>query len=226
MYSKAIRRQAPLNPHLKTIIDIEMLSHIALQCDRMYMGTIFKAVFLTAFFSFLRISNLVPHSISTFDHMRQLARGDVIFAPPGAHLIVKWSKTLQFRDKVKVLKIPSLGSSRLYPVAALKAMLKLCQGEKLPLFQIKCFGNWVPLTDTRLRKFLSKVIKNLGWQNKNITFHSFQHSGATLAFNSNIPMQHIQSHGTWTSEAVWSYITQDHEASDLVATTFKNRLIK
>ena len=104
-------RHAPLNPHIKTIIDVEMLLQLVVQCDRMYMGKIFKAAFLTSFFSFLRISNLVPHSISTFDYMKQLARADVIFAPPGAHLIIKWSKTLQFRKKVKVLKIPSLGSS-------------------------------------------------------------------------------------------------------------------
>ena len=62
--------------------------------------------------------------------MKQLARADVIFAPPGAHLIIKWSKTLQFRERVKVLKIPSLGSSQLCPVAAVKQMLKLYKGDK------------------------------------------------------------------------------------------------
>ena len=225
IYNKAIMRQAPLNPHIKAIIDIDMLLQLVLQCDRMYMGVIFKAAFLTSFFSFLRISNLVPHSIASFDHMKQLARADVIFAPPGAHLIIKWSKTLQLRNKVKVLKIPSLGSSKLCPVSAIKSMLKLYKGDNnSPLFQIKCYGNWVPLTDTRLRKFLSKIVNILGWQSKNLTFHSFRRSGATLAFNSNIPMQHIQSQGTWTSDAVWGYITQDHQATDLVATTFKHQL--
>ena len=174
VYNKAIMRHAPLQPHIKAIINIEMLLQLVNQCDRMYMGCIFKAAFLLSFFSFLRISNLVTHSIHTFDHMKQLARADVIFAPPGAHLIIKWSKTLQFRDKVKVLKIPSLGSSKLCPVTALKHMMKLYHGDKnSPLFQVKCFGKWVPLTDTRLRKFLSKIVHILGWSHKNITFHSF-----------------------------------------------------
>ena len=57
-----------------------------------------------------------------------------------------------------------------------------------------------------------------------MTFHSFRRSGATLAFNSNIPLQHIQSHGTWTSDAVWHYIAQDHNASDMVATAFQHQL--
>ena len=132
-------RDAPLNPHIKTIIDVEMLSQLVVQCDRMYMGTIFKAAFII-FSVFLRISNFVLHYIATFDYMKQLARADVIFAPPGAHLIIKWSKTL---------KIPSLGSSNLCPVAALKVMLKLYECDKnSPLFQIKCYGTWVLLTDT------------------------------------------------------------------------------
>ena len=168
VYNKAIMRHAPFQPHIKTIIDIDMLKQLVNQCDRMYMGNIFKAAFLISFFSFLRISNLVSHSIQAFDYMKQLARADVIFAPPGAHLIIKWSKTLQFRDKVKVLKIPSLGSSKLCAVAALKTILKLYNGDKnSPLFQIKCYDKWVPLTDTRLRKFLAKIVHILGWSDKN-----------------------------------------------------------
>ena len=225
MYNKSLLRCKPLNPHLKTIMDIPMLTKIALHCNYIHMGYVFKSAFLLSFFTFLRISNLVPHTISFYDPLKQLARGDIIFAPPGAHVIIKWSKTLQFADKIKVLKIPSLGSSPLCPVAALKTLLKSSpKGKNLPLFQILCFGNWVPLTDTRLRKQLSKILKFLQLQDKNITFHSFRRSGATCAFNSNIPMQHIQSHGTWTSEAVWAYIIQDHNASDLVATTFQSTL--
>ena len=126
----------------------------------MYTGTIFKAAFLASFFSFLSISNLVPHSIATYEHMKQLARPDVIFFTSRCTFSSQMVKTLQFRDKVKVLKIPSLGSSRLCPVAAVKAMLKLYKGDKnSPLVQIKSFGKWVPLIDTRLRKFHSKCQK-------------------------------------------------------------------
>ena len=179
------------------------------------MGFVFKAAFLLSFFSFLRISNLVPHSIASYDYLKQLARGDILFAHPGAHLIIKWSKTLQDNNKVKVIKIPSLHHSILCLVSALKFLLKSTPGSKnVPLFQIKCFSSWVPLTDTRLRKNLSKILNSLNLHHKNITFHSFRHSCATLDFNSNIPIQHIKSHGTWTSDAVWSYITQDHNASD------------
>ena len=34
----------------------------------------------------------------------------------------------------------------------------------------------------------------------------------------------IQSHGTWSSDCVWSYITQDLSATDRVASTFQSLL--
>ena len=105
----------------------------------MYMGQIFKAGILLSFFSFVRISNLVPHSISAYNPLKQLARGDIIFAPPGLHMIRKWSKTLQNKDKIKAIKVPSLGKSAICPVAAIKKLLSTTPGSNSPLFQIKCY---------------------------------------------------------------------------------------
>ena len=84
----------------------------------MYMGIVYKVAYLLAFFSFLRISNLVPHSGREFSVFKHLTKADVIFAPPGAHIIVKWSKTMQFQTKCKVIKIPFLIGSPLCPVTA------------------------------------------------------------------------------------------------------------
>ena len=182
------------------------------------MGTVYKAAYLLSFFSFLRISNLVPHTINSYDPLQQLARADIIFAPPGALVLVKWSKTLQHKNKVRILKIQHLGTSPLCPIRALKILLKFTPGSfNSTLFQVQYHDTWVPLTDTRLRKNLAIILKKLKLENSNITFHSPQRSGASLAFNFHVPFQDIQSHGTWTSECVWSYITQDHNASDKVA---------
>ena len=59
-FTKALKLKAPLRVSFKTIIDIPTLNNIVSTCDSMYMGQIYKACFLTSFFSFLRISNLVP----------------------------------------------------------------------------------------------------------------------------------------------------------------------
>ena len=202
-----------------------MLTQIIQVCDSMYMGFVYKAAILLSFFSFLRISNLVPHSTAAFQPLKQLVRGDIFFAAPGAHILLKWSKTLQMNNSVRLLKIPHLGSSVLCPVKALKDLLSLTpRGPNKPLFQIKLKHEWVPLSDTMLRKQFSTILSRLQLQQSNINFHSLRHSGATWAFNAKVPLQNIQSHGTWTSECVWSYITQDHQASDAVALTFQRSL--
>ena len=225
LYNKAIMRHRPLNPFLKPIIDTDTLQAMALKCDRMHMVHICTAAILLAFFSFLCISNLVPHTMSGFYPLKHLSRGDIIFGPPGINLLIKWSKTLQNKDKVKVLKIPSLCKFPLCPVAAVRKFLSSTPGSNnSPLFQIQSFDRWVPLTEIRLRKFLAKLLKALNLIPWGYTFHSLCRSGATLAFHLNVPMQDNQSHGTWTSEAVWAYVTQDHNAADTVAHTFHSLL--
>ena len=183
-------------------------------------------IFDCIFFSFLRISNLVPHSIKAFSPIEQMARGDVFFAPPGIHLLIKWSKTIQTRDTIRILKIPSLGSSPLCPVQAIKHLLLITPGTKNdPLFQIKNeAAQWVPLTDTKVRRNFTQILTRVGLQHSGMSLHTFRHSGATLAFNSNVSIQNIQSHGTWTSDCVWRYIIQDHNASQQVAESFKSLL--
>ena len=119
-FNKSLSRNAALRIKFKAIIDIPMLIKIAQIADSMYMGFMYKAAILLSFFSFLRISNLVPHSMVTFHPLKQLARGDVFFAPLGAHILLKWSKTMQMNNSLRILKIPNLGSSPIYPVKALK----------------------------------------------------------------------------------------------------------
>ena len=131
----------------------------------------------------------------------------------------------KINTKSKSSKFPPWANPPLCPVAAVKQVLHMSSGNNnSPLFQVKCFDKWVPLTDTRLRKFLSKIFKILHLDSLGYTFYSLRCSGATLVFNLNVPTQDIQSHGTWTSEAVWTYITQDHNESASVAHSFHSLL--
>ena len=271
-FNRSVARNANLKVNLKSIVDISILTQIVQVSDSMYMCFVYKAAILLSFFSFVRVCNLIPHSISTYQPLKQLvlfiylgfyiafntvqvisrwvvgrgeetstysssgfctvncrptasnyqlshlkpcrepnqasevggenvttlppwpplkqlARGDVFFAAPGAGIVLKWPKTLQMNNYVRQIK-----------------------------------DKWVPLSDTRLRKQFATMLARLHLHYLNITFHSFRHSGATWAFNAKLPLQNIQSHGTWMSECVGSYITQDHQASDAVALTFQRFL--
>ena len=70
-YTRALARQAPLTIRLKTIIDIPLLTNIVQQCEHFYMGYVFQAAFLLAFFAFFRISKLVPNTMSAYDPLKQ-----------------------------------------------------------------------------------------------------------------------------------------------------------
>ena len=150
-----------------------------------------------------------------------MARADIIFSASGAHLIVKWSKTMQNKDKVKILKIPSIPGSPLCPVHALQLLLKNSPGSNSPLFQNLFNNKWVPLTDSKLRKHFSSILKRLHLQHSGYTFHTFRRSGTTFAFNSNVTIQNIKQHGIWSSDCVYRYISSDINASEQVSDGFQ-----
>ena len=97
LFLKAIRIHRPFQPRVLAHLDISLLEKIIHLCDHMQFSQVFKPLYLLMFFSFLRISNVLPHAVNQFDFTRHLARGDVISGATGAVLLIKWSKTLQNR---------------------------------------------------------------------------------------------------------------------------------
>ena len=189
-------------------------------CEKFSHPLLFKSIYLVAFYSFLRLSNLVPHSIRTYSPLEQLARGDVFFGPPGLQVLVKWSKTMQNRNKAMLIKLPAISDLQICPVHHLQQLLHTTPGNQdSPLFQVKVHDTWVALTDSKVRKHLKDVLISLQMHNKNITFHSFRKSGAFLAFQGQVSLQSIKAHGTWSSDTVWRYIVQNHDGSAEVAHT-------
>ena len=219
-FCKALVHNAPMKVNLPKIINFNMLKQIILACDRFPEPVLFKAVYLMAFYSFLRISNLVPHSIQQYCRMEQLSRGDVFFAPPGLHILVKWTKTLQKRNRAVMLKLPTISQQIICPVSAIRQLLMATPGgQDAPLFQTVYNHKYVPLTDSKVRKHFKDVLTYLNWHTCGITFHSFRRSGASLAFQGDASVDSTKAHGTWSSDTVWRYIVQNQDGSSQVAAT-------
>ena len=145
-----------------------------------------------------------------------MARGEIIFNPGKLLVLVKWSKTMQNNNQVKLISVPR--------IAAISNLLAFTpKGSNLPLFQYKQNSNWVPLTDTKVRRHFSLILSRLDLHGFGYT-HTFRHSGATFAFNNNVDLQNIQRHGTWTSDCVWRYITDDVNAGGQIAEMLKMKL--
>ena len=177
LFMQLVQMNRPITVSIPSIIDIPLLYKIISTCDTMYMGQVFKALDLLAFYSFLWLSNMVPHATHQFDPSRHLARGDIFLSKSSGKVLIKWSKTIQNSDRIKTIDLPFLAHSHFCPIMALKVLLALVPpGDNSPLFQIKNRGKWYPLTDSKVRYHLKLVFKKLGVDPNSLTFHSFRRS--------------------------------------------------
>ena len=95
--------------------------------------------------------------------------------------------------------------------------------ENYPLFMITKKGIPMVLTDSVARKHLKKVSQLLHIQPP-LTFHAFRRAASSWVFQHGVPLEHIQAHGTWKSNAVWSYLRALPFSTSPVAQTFRQHL--
>ena len=132
---------------------------------------------------------------------------------------------MQNRDKVHVITLPRVKSSPLCPLKTLQeAVSEYAPMVSEPLFQNYTKLGWVVVTESRIRKFLAKIIKKLGYPQGHFTFHSFQRPGASLVYNAHVPIQSIKHHGSWASDCVWTFLQQDESFSANIASSFATLL--
>ena len=82
------------------LLDTSIASQSALWC-----------LFLVAFFSFLRKSNLTASSAQAFDPGKHLKREAIKFTSQGAVLCTRWSKTRQHREGILLVPLPLIPGS-------------------------------------------------------------------------------------------------------------------
>ena len=80
---------------------------------------------MVAFFSFFRKSNLLPPSTKEFDNKRHLRKCDVRLFPWGIILVVRRSKTIQYRDRTLLVPGKKIGHSSLCPWPAVTRAFKV-----------------------------------------------------------------------------------------------------
>ena len=91
------------------------------------------ALFLVAFFTFLRKSNLVPDAPNCISSKVPL-RSDLVFTSQGATLHIRASKTIQYQQRSLSIPLPRIPGSPLCPVTALRHHLRLNSGPSYARF--------------------------------------------------------------------------------------------
>ena len=153
-YIRSISINSAFRPTPRGIFDLPIRYQISRSCDVLRDPILFRTIFLTSFYGFLSMSNIAPHSASQYSPSRHFLRQDLIFAHPGAHLIIKWTKTLQDHNSHHVIQLPSIQNPFLCPVRALKHLL---QSRPLPPHSPLFANNFPPFRWTTKCKVLQNV---------------------------------------------------------------------
>ena len=100
---------------------------------------------------------------------------------------------------------------------------KIPASDNDPLFLVPKVKGLVALTDSVARKHLKDVCRLLQIQNQ-VTFRDFRRGGASWAFQNGVPLEQIMKHGTWRSDAVWSYLSSSLSLHSPVSLAFRAAL--
>ncbi len=199
-----VHRKLPITPQLL----LRFHSRLNLNDQK---DVLFWAACLVAFFGLFRKSSLIPSSPRQFDPAKQLTRGDVQKAPQGLAVRVKWTKTLQFRERLFYVPLPLIPNHPLCPASAVLTLLAFSGPIKpdMPLFSIGAPPNLSMLTQNVFVSQLRSLVTELGLPAKEYASHSFRRGGASWAFEANLPGEVIQILGDWRSDAYKDYLEID-----------------
>ena len=200
----------------KKAITPHMLHRMAFFFDlRIPLHAAMWALFLVAFFSFLRNSNLVVKNMRSVSSVKVLRCSHLILNENTAFLRILATKTIQFAQRSLTIPLPVIPGSILCPVAALHTHLKLNQvPASAPLFSVRASDSESvqAITYPQFSRFLARSLQAIGADPSEFSPHSFRRGRATFAFDCGLPAELIKLQGDWCSDAYLVYLeTTDHQ---------------
>ena len=140
-----------------------------------------------------RASNLVPESTRKWCPIKQLSRNSIIFNKKGMVVHIRWSKTIQFQQKVLEIPVFAIPKSILCPVKAVCKLLKINKcADAGPLFAVS--RNKMIICNM-LQKKLKELVGNLGLQKSKFSTHSIRRGAVVWAERNGVSHDLIQIYG-------------------------------
>lgn len=198
----SVDNRVPISlPVLQQLID--SLPHI---CSSQFESTMFKAVFLGAFFGFLRVGEFAVGSNSQVQES-VLVFGDVQFSQSGSQeqfvvLNFRQSKNNQRGLPQRIRLVPASCPS-LCPVLGFVDFVAICPVFAGPFF---CHFDRSSLTRHQFNSVLRKAVSFAGLGGQCIRGHSFRIGAASSAAAFGVSHDDIRAMGRWRSNAFLSYI--------------------
>lgn len=202
-----IRRAQQYHPSSKPAITINELRSIRSILDWSdSQHRTFWAITVVGFWSFLRASNLMQKSPTSFIEGQHLSVDCLASTDFGITLRLQRTKTVQFAQRILTIPLVALPGDVLCPVQALIDMWELCPARDGSLFiYTSAHSQSSPLTHNVYNKLLRKFCKlaRLPFQ---FSAHSLRKGGATCAFAAGVNDTMIKLQGDWVSDAYRRYV--------------------
>lgn len=165
------------------------------------------AALILGFYLFLRASNLVPMSKEDFTPGEQLTVGDIRRHEGFLIVDVRWSKTVQYKQKINSLPLIPAKRTEICPVFWTTKVLELCERKKSdPLFSVTSNGQNAPLTYKKLSSQLKTWVKAAGVDPTAHTLHGLRRGGCSWALQAGLVGPEIQLMGDWVTLAYIRYL--------------------
>lgn len=195
------RPKAPITPdlllHIRARLDFGCQKHVAVW-----------AACLTMFVGILRRSNVMPPSVAGFSSARHLCVGDISLTQEGYQLIIKWSKTIQFKQEPVKVFIPRRRGHPLCPVRALfLALERAPRDPDSPALGYQYDGSFRPLTPVVFLEVLREALGAGGVDPGDYAGHSFRRGGATWLHRCGASTDLIKIMGGWASDCYQKYLS-------------------
>ena len=113
-YLRALHIQVPTTKKLKSTLQLADFLHISQTLNCFDNHQVYRVAFMMAFYGFLRISNLVAPTRTSFDCDRQLCFRDVSVTNSGVYVYLRWAKNLQHSDQSHTICLPFMSNPMLY----------------------------------------------------------------------------------------------------------------
>ena len=195
----SVQRKVPMTPSI--LMQIKKLLDFSCLEDNM-----FWAACVLMFFATLRKSDLVSDSVKSYSGEKQFCRSDFVFCEDSVSVKVKYSKTIQFKERGYTVTLPRLAHP-LCPVAALHKAFLLCPlPASAPAFVINSAG--LPMTSSWLATKLGRVMRLAGYDPHLYTSHSFRRGSAVWALQCAVPGEIVKQMGDWKSNCYHQYLDQ------------------
>lgn len=200
----------PPNQKLPISPDILLRLHATLNFTKSFDSS-FWAICLVAFYGLFRKSHLLPMSSKKFDSSKQLTKADFKFYSWGTLVTIRWSKTIQFRERVVEIPLPCIPRSKLCPATAIAHAFSFT---KSTAANSQAF-NWLddPSSTAHIftyNMFITKLRDHftlIGINPLSYAGHSFRRGGASFAYQSGVPLELIKALGDWRSDTILIYLT-------------------